>query len=122
MEADLQRYYGVALGDLFTGAMSWRRLRVLVDNLPRESATAARLHGEAVAWGAQEHLTATVIDTLNVSNWQRAQAGSKTRIPRPKPVPRPGEKRKERRYGHTDLSADDVKALLRSFDPTPVGG
>lgn len=44
-----------------------------------------------VPWGPAEHLMATVIDSLAVGNWQRS--GDKN-APRPKPVPRPGAKKR----------------------------
>jgi hypothetical protein len=117
VEADLQRFYRINLGDLFTGALTWRRLRTLIRHLPLDSATARAQHGEAVAWSDTEHLLAGIVDLLAGANWQRAQAGSKNRIPRPKPLPRPGQKPTERRYGSTNLSAENVKKLLHSFDP-----
>jgi hypothetical protein len=35
-------------------------------------------------------LLAHVADLLAIANWQRVQAHSKSRIPPPKPLPRPG--------------------------------
>lgn len=46
------------------------------------------VHGDAVAWGATEHLLATAIDVLAAANWQR---GGDKKAPRPKPLPRPGK-------------------------------
>ena len=40
MEADLARYYGIALTDYYAGRVSLRRLRNLIRWLPAESATA----------------------------------------------------------------------------------
>lgn len=107
------------LGDLFTGELSWRRLRGLIRQLPREAATVRAQHGEVVAWGEAEHLLAGIFDVLMQGNWQRAQAGNPKKVRRPKALRRPGDKPRGVRYGGTDLPADDVKRLVRSFDPTP---
>lgn len=61
---------------------------MLLDYLPRESATVREVRGEAVAWGPTEHLLATTVDLLAGANWQR---GGDKKAPRPKPLPRPGE-------------------------------
>ena len=102
------------LADLWTGQLTWRRLAVLVAHLPRESATVRAQHGEVVEWGATEHLLAHVVDLLAASNWQRAQQRSKTRITRPKPLPRPGDKRGAK-IGRTTKPAGEVKAWLASM-------
>lgn len=46
-----------------------------------------QLDPEAVAWSLEAHLLASVIDVLNVANWQRV---GKKSAPKPKPIPRPG--------------------------------
>jgi len=43
------------------------------------------MHGEAALWGTSEHLTADVVDLLQVANWQRT--GKKRGAP--KPIKRP---------------------------------
>lgn len=45
MEADLQRFYGVDLAGLWTGALSIRRLSVYIANLPIDSAVWAVENG-----------------------------------------------------------------------------
>lgn len=119
MEADLQRFYGVRLADLTTGELTWRRLATLVTHLPRDAATVRAQHGERARWGDSEHLLALIADLLAGANWQRGNAGVKHPKSKPKPLPRPGEADRSRgvRYGRTTLSADNVKALLRSYDP-----
>jgi hypothetical protein len=49
LEADLQRFYGVQLGDLWRGRLSLRRLSVLVQYLPPGSAIWAQQTG--IAYG-----------------------------------------------------------------------
>lgn len=86
MEADLLHHYQVDLGDLFTGRLTWRRLKVLVVGLPRTSNFAHAVLGEAALWGPTDHLLAAVFDAVNVGNWQRGGG----RRQRPKPLQRPG--------------------------------
>jgi hypothetical protein len=45
-------------------------------------------------WSVTDHLLATMIDMQNVSNWLfvAANSGKNTRNPKPKPIPRFGEK------------------------------
>lgn len=97
--------------------MSFRRLRVLLDHLPSESATQTLIiestppaelgqstgHGP---WSREMHLQAAILDTLRVGNWQYVQAHSQGDVPPPEPTPRPGlapvvdmaAERKARRY------------------------
>lgn len=65
---------------------------MLIQHLPRESALAREIHGEAADWGLSEHLLAAAVDHLAVGNWMFASAhAERGRSPdRPKPVPRPG--------------------------------
>ncbi len=72
--------------DLGTDRLSWRRLGVLIANLPPESATVREIVGaEYGSWTTTDFLLAGVIDVLNGANWQRG--GGKGS--RPKPLPRP---------------------------------
>lgn len=66
----------------------WRRLFVLLSQLPRESRLMRALAGDDIEWGITEQLLAATVDALNAANWQRG--GGKG--PRPKPIPRPGNK------------------------------
>ena len=93
MEADLLRYYGVDLLDYHRGRLSTRRLRVLIQHLPRDAALVRKLHGEDVEWGLTEHLLATVVDHLADGNWLFASAHTSENADppqRPEPLPRPG--------------------------------
>ena len=93
MEADLLRYYRVDLLDYYRGKLSPRRLRVLVQHLPRESALVRALHGDAAEWGLAEHLLAGAVDEIAVGNWLFVSANSDEHADppeRPRPVPRPG--------------------------------
>jgi len=93
VEADLLRFYGVDLLDYHRGRLSARRLRVLIQHLPREAALVRAVRGEAAEWGLAEHLLATAVDQLAAGNWLFTAAHTaEDRDPpqRPEPVPRPG--------------------------------
>lgn len=93
MEADLLRYYGVDLLDRHRGRLSARRLRVLIEHLPRGAALVRAMHGDEVEWGLSEHLLAAVADQLAIGNWLFASANTPehaTQPERPTPIPRPG--------------------------------
>lgn len=83
------RHFGVDVLDVYRNRLSWRRLLVLVERLPADSATARAMHGEAADWSLTDHLLASVVDALHVANWQRTEDGAKGRR-RPRPLPRPG--------------------------------
>jgi hypothetical protein len=114
IEADLQRYYGVALSDVFTGRMSWRRLKVLLRQLPPDSATGRAQLGPAVDWSTSDYLLAAVVDAERAALWQRS--GGRGR--RPKPVPRPGVGGGTR-LGRTTRPAAQVRTYLARFRPPP---
>lgn len=111
IEADLQRYYGIPLADLFAGRLSWRRLKVLIRQLPRESATARSQIGPVAEWTVGEYLLAALLDTARHGNWQRG--GGKGQ--RPRPVPRPTERPIQ--MGRTNRSSAEVKNYLARFRP-----
>lgn len=77
---------------------------MLVRHLPPGSATERARRGEAGEWGYLEHLLADVRDLLRAANWQRS--GDK-KIPRPTPLPRPGDPERVAR-----LSPAEVRARL----------
>lgn len=79
--------------DWHRGALTSRRLAVLVKHMPRDSAVNRDLHGEAVEWDASAHLLAAAVDHLAVANWMTATInGGEDGEPLeyPEPVPRPG--------------------------------
>jgi hypothetical protein len=93
IEADLLRYYGVDLHDYHRGRLSARRLRVLIQHLPRDAALVRAVHGEDAEWGLTEHLLAAAVDQLATGNWLFATVHTpeQASVPdRPAPVPRPG--------------------------------
>jgi len=86
--------------------IGWRKLLILIDNLPPESAVntairndmpewylaerAAGADPSKSAWSITETLLAVLIDEVRMSNWLYASAHSDKTIPRPEPVRRPG--------------------------------
>lgn len=93
------------------GRMSWRRLRVLIQHLPPESATwtalrnsfsedelaeqAERGEPEKAAWSQMEQLTAALVDAVRRVEYVLvlANSDSKSRKPDPpEPIRRPGAK------------------------------
>lgn len=97
MEADFQRYYHLDLLGLWRGEITPRKAAVLVTHLPAGAQTWISC-GYDNAWTLTEHLTATVIDVLQIANWQRA-GDNKAR--KPDRVQRPGKVRA--REDHNDV-------------------
>lgn len=65
MEADLRRFYGVRLRDLYTGDLTVRELINLVKYLPRDSALGREMWGEEKATFDQHaNLLMTVANIL----------------------------------------------------------
>jgi hypothetical protein len=112
VEADLQRYYHIALSDLAAGRLSWRRLSVLISRLPLSATLWHELHGSAVEWDVSDHLLATVVDLLAAGNWQRG--GGKGR--RPRRMKRPGAGGTTR-HGRTEQDPHDVATFLARYQP-----
>lgn len=95
VEADLAWRYprdADQLEAFWDGRMSWRRLWVLVSQLPRDAATViAELGPERAAWSTEVELLARAVDELTIANWQFASAhrGKAPPPPDPELVPRP---------------------------------
>jgi len=94
IEADLQHHYGVDLRDIGTPALTWRRLRVLIQHLPADSSLSKAMNGEAAEWGTAEYLLANVCDGVAALVWQ---GGNPKKNPKPKPLQRPGDRRSKRK-------------------------
>lgn len=74
---------------LGTEQLTWRDLRIFVMGAARESAYVRSVAGEAAAWGPVEHLLASLVDVMQLANWQRA--GDRN-ARRPEALQRPGVK------------------------------
>lgn len=64
MEADLQRYYGVDLADLWRGRLSLRKISVLVTHLPPGSAVWATESDLDYGWTLTDILLSDVFHAL----------------------------------------------------------
>lgn len=89
IEADLQRHYQVPLTGLWTGQLTLRRLRVLLEQLPPDSNTAYALAGVDPGplryWSVGDALLGRIADELSQYRWQWEMAhqskGSRRRAP-----------------------------------------
>ncbi|MEV0260900.1 hypothetical protein AB0I49_06070 [Streptomyces sp. NPDC050617] len=79
--------------DWHRGALTSRRLSVLVKHMPRDSAVNRELYGEAMEWDSSTHLLAAAVDHLAVANWMTTTLNSGEEsepLEYPEQVPRPG--------------------------------
>lgn len=107
--------------------MTWRKLHVLIGQLPPESALSAALrkeHGDTASvlpsdpdseqWSRAEQLLAAVKDELTALRWAYQASKSKHRPKwKPEPTPRPGVRSKRKR---PRLSQGQVNALELYLD------
>ncbi|GAA1358110.1 hypothetical protein GCM10009612_27530 [Streptomyces beijiangensis] len=66
---------------------------MLVQHMPRDSALARAIHGEAADWTATDHLLAYVVDQLAEANWMFATVNrdeDEEPLEYPAPLRRPG--------------------------------
>jgi hypothetical protein len=113
LEADLIRYYGVDLLDYHRGRLSARRLRVLIQHLPRDAALPRAVHGDDAEWGLTDHLLASAVDQLATGNWMFATvhtAEGSDAPERPEPIVRPGVQ--DDGAERTAASADQIAAFF----------
>lgn len=87
LEADLLRS-GFTLADI-PHKVTWRAVKARFEYTSQGDALHLALHGEAVKWSDQEHLTAILVDLIALLVWFKTEDGRKNRN-RPKKVPRPG--------------------------------
>ncbi|WP_306318396.1 MULTISPECIES: hypothetical protein [unclassified Streptomyces] len=105
--------------DWHRGELSSRRLSVLVEHLPRDSALTRELHGDVAEWGVTDYLLAHVVDLLQDANWMFATVNrdeDSESLDTPKPIPRPGQAEPV----EEDTSSDSATTLpahqdLRTF-------
>ena len=85
--------------------MTPRRAAVLATQLPAGAQTWVAC-GYDNAWTLTDHLTATLVDVLQIANWQRA---GDSKAKRPTPVKRPHDIRGD------DAKAERMDAKARAF-------
>lgn len=84
--------------------MTWRKLRVLIERLPAESATMTAIRRDSPApvegdvdpeagrWSQSDMLLAALVDELRRSNYYLLMVNGAKRLKAPGSVPRPGVK------------------------------
>ncbi|MEU1778098.1 hypothetical protein ABZ545_01270 [Streptomyces abikoensis] len=111
--------------------MSWRRLRILIEHLPPESATMTALRNsldddewaehaergepEAARWSQLEQLTAALIDAVRRVEYVLICVNRDGKSPPPdppEPIPRPGTKTRTKRPPLSDESAEILFRLI----------
>lgn len=76
---------------MWRGTLAPRRVIDLVEHAPDDSALAAALVGpERRAWDLHAYLLAAGVDAAILTAWVTAQAHTKQRLAKPRPLPRPG--------------------------------
>lgn len=99
MYADLRRYYGVDASGLVAEPplLSPVEVLALIENLPQESATSARMRDEpsATGWDTTAHLVAIVADAVRENTHANLQVRTKKKIKPPERLPVPGVKKKK---------------------------
>lgn len=98
---------GLDIADL-GDSLTYGRLLTILRGLPRDSAFAMSVLGEAGTWSQTDHLLAAVVDQLAVVSWQLQ---GDRRAARPQPLPRPGERRPK--LGPERLRAKFIEILRR---------
>lgn len=125
IDADLQERYGLGVGDVVAGRVTFRRLKGLLSALPvdgtavwRKRRREAPAGGKSPAadlpdewWTPERDLMASLIDIGNSLMWAKTEDARKG-INRPKPLRRPGVVDADKRYG-TAADPATVMALLR---------
>jgi hypothetical protein len=141
----------VALSDLFRPgtALTWRRLKVLVDGLPPESLTMTALRVKGAGSGGVveagpdvepgdaphsrlEMLVIQLTDAVYENTWAVFQSQTSETIPRPDPIPRPGVRAAKRQAPKDPLLVEwltrrqngedtaDLDELLNLQNVTPL--
>lgn len=112
--------------------MSWRRLRVLIQHLPPESATWTALRNatdpavlaaqaekgepEKGRWSQQEQLIATLVDAIRRLEWVLICVNTEKKSKRPdppEPMRRPGAGPRKKKAQLTEGSANRLFELLQ---------
>lgn len=123
IEADLQRYYGLDLFDLYRpgSGLTWGKFLALVHGLPSESALSTAVRNNTPvdelderigdptksSWSLVESLLAALIDEVRNVGWMYASTHSDRKVPRPTPIPRPGVDSTR----HRRVNVDNLKAI-----------
>lgn len=104
VEAAMLAVYGI---DTLAPGLTPRRLKVLLDRLPPGAAPTLE---SPMAWSAEAHLLASVLDAIRELTWVQVAKASKRRPKPPRPTQRPGPRRKIR------VSARDLADALSGVE------
>ena len=117
-EADLQRYYGLDLVDVFRGTLTLRKVSVLVAGLPSDSLTMSAMapalanlpepDGTPRQWSTEAHLLASVVDAVTQLTVAYVGAHSKS-TPKWEPMPRPTPKRAPQIHRMTEAQREALR-------------
>lgn len=112
---------GLRLRDLGSDQFTWRDLKIIVRQGPRESAITRAIASDVHVWGVQEQLLAEAVDTLHWLKWVKTKdAQSKPPKNIPEPIPRPGVKPKEKEIIKFDVMTQDEALAWLGWDK-PLG-
>lgn len=91
--------------------VGWRSVLAMIRHAGRDSAIRQVTQPIESAWDTQTYLAAGTVDLLRMLVWMKTKDAQKGRN-RPEPLPRPGDKPKQERFGNADMSMDEVSAFL----------
>jgi hypothetical protein len=152
IERDLQRIYGVDLGEYWRDLRRHRKLANLVDGLPGDSAFAEAMANDPAAaaavadgrirvrpeptgprlteWSAERAALADICDRLTVLTIAVLASGGAKQLPKFKPTPRPStamdEALRSQKWRAAQQEADEIARLFVPHEfadePAPTGG
>lgn len=116
MLADFREYYGLRVTDVlkFDGSLPIWEAAILTRQLPLTSRTLCAVQGgkEYQGWDVNTHLLASLLDSIQISNYMFAKVNSKKRVKAPVPVPRPGDAERRKREAMNNPFAQMVQAQM----------
>lgn len=94
LRADMQRYYGIDVVDIWRGTLPPSRVYALAEYLPSDGALRAELSGgmHLRDWTLQAQLTGHLLNVVRAADVNNIRVnGGKASAPEPLKVPAPGE-------------------------------
>ncbi|MBF6296287.1 hypothetical protein IU459_01865 [Nocardia amamiensis] len=101
---------GLRLRQLGSEELSWRDLKAIVRLAPVDSALSRAMRPDDYRWQLNEHLLASMADSLRWLVWSKTTAAQQNRD-RPEPIPRPGLKSTTERIG-TSVGVGELNRFL----------
>jgi len=119
MFADFREYYNIRLSDVlrFDGSLPVWEAVVLAKQLPHSSRTMACLQGGIEYWGwtFDRHVMVALLDAMTIQNYAFISAHTETKIPKPRPVERPGDEERRRVEAQNNPFAQMVNHQLKKL-------